>query len=133
MRKPLYVFSGDWVSEEGGQRAKVKGVLDVVHGLRTKWLRGRGHAILMYMTTAERYRRRGAATLCVQWGIERCRELGIPAYLEASAEGRPVYEKLGFEVVEEVPVELDGDIQIERGMMWWPPGTKDEQKKPLNE
>ena len=71
--------------------------------------------------------------MCVQWGIERCRELGIPAYLEASAEGRPVYEKLGFEVVEEVPVELDGNIEIERGMMWWPPGTEDKQKKPLNE
>lgn len=33
-------------------------------------------------------------------------QLGVPAYLEASAMGRPLYEKHGYELVQKLPVDL---------------------------
>ena len=39
-------------------------------------------------------------TMCVQFSLDQCKRLGIPALLDASEEGVPVYEKLGFDLVE---------------------------------
>ncbi|GMF81483.1 unnamed protein product [Aspergillus oryzae] len=43
-------------------------------------------------------RRRGVATMLVNWGLERAREDGLEVYLSSTQEGRFVYERLGFEV-----------------------------------
>lgn len=83
------------------------------------------------MATDKDWRRKGAATACVQWGLDLCKELGILAYLEASEQGAPVYRRLGFETVDEVACEVDGEVARFPAMIWWPPGTKDEDKKPL--
>lgn len=131
LQKPIYLLSADWVSQEDGQREKARKVLQPTIDTRIKWTRGRGIGLLMYMTTAPSWRRNGAATACVQWGIDRCRELGIPAYLEASEEGKPVYEKLGFEVVDHAALEMDGTQIVFPVMMLWPPGTREEEKRPL--
>ncbi|KAJ0420358.1 acyl-CoA N-acyltransferase [Aspergillus carlsbadensis] len=45
------------------------------------------------------YRRRGVATRLLEWGIEQAERLGLLVYLEATEEGRRVYERVGFEVV----------------------------------
>jgi GNAT superfamily N-acetyltransferase len=45
------------------------------------------------------YQRRGIASDLLKWGFEKSEELGLPIYLEATAEGRPVYERYGFETV----------------------------------
>ncbi|KAL2783854.1 hypothetical protein BJX66DRAFT_110874 [Aspergillus keveii] len=45
------------------------------------------------------YQRRGIASDLLKWGFEKSEELGLPLYLEATAEGRPVYERYGFETV----------------------------------
>jgi GNAT superfamily N-acetyltransferase len=71
---------------------------------------------LVYMCVDERFRRMGAATRCVTWGMERARELGVPTYLEATEEGMAAYKKLGWEVVQ-------GDGMYPP-MMWWPEGVE---------
>lgn len=40
--------------------------------------------------------------MLLQWGIEQARRDGIPALLEASASGKPVYERSGFRQVGEL-------------------------------
>lgn len=55
--------------------------------------------ILMHLVTRPSQRRRGAAALLIRWGMDRARETGASAYLEAGVQGRPVYEKFGFEQV----------------------------------
>lgn len=125
-----YQLTGDYVTASAEQRENVKKLYQPVIAVRAKWLRGRPHAILMYLATDESWRRRGVGVACVQWGIDRCRELGIPAFLEASEEGYPVYKKLGFETVEDVRVEVDGEGGTFPAMIWWPPGTREEDKKP---
>ncbi|KAL3494373.1 acyl-CoA N-acyltransferase [Aspergillus germanicus] len=45
------------------------------------------------------YRRRGVASALLEWGSNEAERLGLLVYLEATEEGRRVYERLGFEVV----------------------------------
>jgi hypothetical protein len=44
--------------------------------------------------------------LCLQWGTAEADRLGLVSYLEASEEGRPLYEKFGFKEVGRVVVDL---------------------------
>ncbi|KAK5173335.1 uncharacterized protein LTR77_002016 [Saxophila tyrrhenica] len=130
MHRPNFLLSADWVSEENDRREKLRRSLQPVIDMRQKWLKGRGHAVLMFLATDKAWRRKGAATAIVRWGLDRCRELNVPAFLEASDEGAPVYERLGFEVVDEVVMEIEGERAGFPAMMWWPPGTKEVDKRP---
>lgn len=122
-----YLLSATWLPDD--ESARLRQAFKPTLDLRTAWTKGRGYGLLTYMSTELEWRRKGAATACVQWGIDQCRELGIPAYLEASKEGAPVYEKLGFEIVDDASMELDGEKIMFPAMMWWPPGTKDGEKR----
>ncbi|KAK3646805.1 hypothetical protein LTR56_008292 [Elasticomyces elasticus] len=76
-------------------------------GLRASW-QPKGPAwVLMAMVTRQCYRKQGAASQLIQWGVEQARKDDIPAYLEASVTGKPVYEACGFKQVgEAVPWDL---------------------------
>lgn len=132
-RKQNYLFSAEWVPEEHEQRKKAQTAFQPVFDTLAKWTHGRGFGWLTYVATDPAWRRRGAATAIVQWGIDQCKELGIPAYLEASPEGKPVYERLGFETVEDVVQWVGEEKSVFPAMMWWPPGTELEDKRPLGE
>lgn len=126
-----YLISGEWLDENSAQREKAVRSMQSTVDIRRKWLSGRPHAILMYMATEPAWRRRGAATAVVKWGLEKCKQMGIPAFLEASEDGKKVYEKLGFEVVDEIVMELEQETARFPAMIWWPPGTREEDKRPL--
>jgi hypothetical protein len=52
----------------------------------------------------------------VQWGLARCREESLPAYLEASPNGFFLYQKLGFIEIDVVVVKAedwDGDRNLQ--------------------
>nr|POE51654.1 hypothetical protein CFP56_25861 [Quercus suber] len=100
--------------------------------VREKWIAGRPAAIFKYMAVDSAWRRRGLASMCVRWGLEKCEELGILAFLGASDEGKLVYEKLGFEVVDRVEFEWEGRMEGWPVMIYWPSGTKEEDKVPAN-
>jgi hypothetical protein len=42
--------------------------------------------------------------MLVQWGIDTAKTLGVEFWLNATPVGKPLYEKLGFEVVERNPL-----------------------------
>ena len=128
-RKTNYLFTAEWLDED--QKEKAKSAFKPMLDMHFKWTKGRGHGDLLYMATDPAWRRKGAATAVVQWGVDLCKELGIPAYLEASPAGRPVYERLGFETVDNIESEADGEKNAFPAMMWWPPGTKEEDKGPM--
>ena len=128
--KPNYLLTAEWLKGEQGEKARK--MYSSVNEARNRWLSGRGHATFLFLATDEAWRRQGAATAIVKWGLEKCAEFGIPAWLEASPQGRPVYEKLGFELAEEVDMDVWGEIHKEPALIWWPPGTREEDKKPLS-
>lgn len=75
--------------------------------------RVKGSAVLLDMCfTDPEYHRRGAGKMLVNWGVQRADEMGVKAFVEASPEGRRLYESCGFEMVEEVG--LKGD-DVEKG------------------
>lgn len=124
--QPCYLLTADWVSDPA-RRQEARDLLQPMLAKRVQWFAGRPHAVLIYMATDPAFRRQGAASACVQWGLDRCAELGIPAYLEASEDGAPVYEKLGFEVCDSVQT---GSMTC-AVMIWWPNSAVINGRKPV--
>jgi GNAT superfamily N-acetyltransferase len=78
----------------------------------------RGSAVLLDVCfTDPEFHRRGAGKMLVNWGIQRADELGVKAFVEASPEGRRLYESCGFREVEEVL--LKGDDEGKGGRKEW--------------
>ena len=44
--------------------------------------------------------------MLITWGVEKAKAEGVPAYLEASALAKPLYERYGFKQIGN-PLELD--------------------------
>ena len=118
-----HLLGASWMENEADKTTVMKFNQPMIDK-HTQWMGGRPHALLRYMAVAPNWRRRGLATLCVQWGVDRCRELEIPAYLEASEEGAPVYEKLGFERVDVVECSYGDEVFAYPVMVWWPEGME---------
>ncbi|KAK4553308.1 hypothetical protein LTR86_009608 [Recurvomyces mirabilis] len=126
MEECNYLLFGAWLPEETGQ--EVRTWMQPLYDARKRWLSGRPHAVLMYMCVDKAWRRRGVATMCIQHGLDRCTELGVPAWLEASEEGEPAYRRLGFVEVEKVTFVIEGVEARFPGMIWWPPGWREEDR-----
>lgn len=62
-------------------------------------LGGRAHVLLKVLATYPAAQRRGAGAAALAWGLGRADDMGLPAYLEASSMGRPLYAKFGFNEV----------------------------------
>jgi GNAT superfamily N-acetyltransferase len=53
------------------------------------------------------HQRKGAGTLLIQWGLDHAQKVGLPAYLEASVYGYPLYLKLGFHDFAQVVIKAE--------------------------
>ncbi|TQV93190.1 hypothetical protein V2A60_010371 [Cordyceps javanica] len=100
-------------------RAAAKAIMDPVVAARQGFVRGRPYGLLTFMAVDPAWRRQGAATACVRWGMDRCAELGVPAYLEATEEGAKAYASMGWE-----RVDVGGGEVAYPPMMWWPEGVE---------
>lgn len=49
------------------------------------------------LCTHPHYRGRGAASLLMAWGCEQADRDQMPLYVDATPEGKPLYERFGFE------------------------------------
>lgn len=66
--------------------------------------------ILTHLVTRQSQRRRGAAQLLLQWGLDKSDETGAPAYLESGVMGVELYKSMGFqEVGRPMEVKLKAD------------------------
>jgi GNAT superfamily N-acetyltransferase len=64
---------------------------------------------LEQLVVAQAYRRKGVATLLVNWGKEKADELGIESCVESTPFAAPIYERLGYGNVDS----LDPDVAVE--------------------
>ncbi|KAK1832992.1 acyl-CoA N-acyltransferase [Podospora conica] len=78
---------------------------------------------LMILATHPDYRRRGAATALLHWGMEEAEIKGVGVTLFSSPMGLPLYRKNGFEQVGMVHVQVDGEKEYIKlpAMVWRPP------------
>lgn len=86
-----------------------KPIFDYLHGSRKEVMGRRPYCFLSILATHPDHHRKGAGGKLVKWGTAIADEQGIECYIEASIEGRPLYERLGFRVVKEMSFSL-GDF-----------------------
>ncbi|KND88594.1 hypothetical protein TOPH_06744 [Tolypocladium ophioglossoides CBS 100239] len=95
--------------------------------MREEWLRrwaGKPHVYLKQLHTDPAHQRRGAGSMLLKWGVAEADRLGLPTYLEATEEGRPLYEKHGFRPVGKLVTDLsewNGPAEAETVLMVRPP------------
>jgi len=68
----------------------------------------RKHWYLELIATRPEWQGKGAAGKLIRWGLERADEEGTECYLEASPDGKPVYERFGWRERERLVVDLEG-------------------------
>lgn len=73
------------------------------------------------MGTDPSHQKRGAATKMIQWGLERCKQEGIPAYLESTMEAVPLYTKNGFVAASEIFLAIDENNTYEEAACIYQP------------
>lgn len=56
----------------------------------------RAHWYLELIATRQEYQGMGAGGMMMSWGVARADEDGVGCYLDATPEGKPLYEKYGF-------------------------------------
>ncbi|THW55132.1 hypothetical protein D6C86_03721 [Aureobasidium pullulans] len=86
--------------------------------LQRENLGGKAHALLKVLATHPDAQRRGAGAAALKWGLKKADELGVPAYLEASRVGRPLYAKHGFKEICELPLNARKHGYSRDGMNW---------------
>jgi ribosomal protein S18 acetylase RimI-like enzyme len=87
-----------------------------------KFMGTRRHWYLELIATKREVKGLGTGRKLVQWGLEKVDADGCEAYLEASPEGRGLFERFGFRVVERL-VYMDG-AYVECSMMREGMGTE---------
>jgi len=68
----------------------------------------RKHWYLEVLATRPAWQGKGAAGKLMRWGLEKADEGGKDVYLEASPDGKPIYEHFGFREAERLVVDLEG-------------------------
>ena len=91
----LGFMSPPWVDDDS-RKEQIKAYFDPSIDVRSEIMGGRPYGLLLWLCVDPSFRRKGVASMIVQWGMRQCAKLRIPAYLEASKEGQTVYEKLGW-------------------------------------
>ncbi|KAB5547359.1 acetyltransferas-like protein [Coniochaeta sp. 2T2.1] len=79
-----------------GDRAMARSFFGTLHDKHEKIMGGREHWYLELIATRTGWQRRGLGGMLVRWGLERADAEGWEAYLDATPEGRGLYERLGF-------------------------------------
>ncbi|KAK4099508.1 hypothetical protein N658DRAFT_498211 [Parathielavia hyrcaniae] len=103
---------GDDDAGKGGEGGDVLGMVEKAEMAREYFLRqherherhmgGRRHWYLELISTKGAVKGSGAGRRLVQWGLDKADEDGDVAYLEASPEGKGLFERFGFRVVEKL-------------------------------
>ncbi|EEP76732.1 predicted protein [Uncinocarpus reesii 1704] len=77
-----------------------------LYGVRKRRMGGQKHLLLASLVTHPEYQGRGIGSLLLKEGLAVADKHNIPAWLEASAAGYPLYKKFGFEDVEIFDMDL---------------------------
>lgn len=71
-------------------------------------MEGKKHWYLELIATRPEFQGKGAAGSLLRWGLEKADSEGLDAYLEASPDGKPIYEQFGFIAQQEHVSNLEG-------------------------
>jgi GNAT superfamily N-acetyltransferase len=85
---------------------------------------------LEWLVTAKEYLNQGAASMLVNWGLEKAEQDHLPIALESTAESTAYYEKRGFKIISTMRTSLEPykeGIYTEYGLLWEPQSATTQQ------
>ena len=62
-------------------------------------------------------RRRGAASLSLQWGVDKADEMDVESFIEATIDGAQLYERFGYKTTQLMSLKkdnMDGDEEWQK-------------------
>jgi GNAT superfamily N-acetyltransferase len=118
----------EWL--EGEERRRAEELLGPLVDVKEKLVGGRAHIYCHTIAVHPSHQRKGIGKKLVRWGAEMGEELGVPVYLESSAEGVELYRELGFKQPEGARVVhskkvLGGEEDVEVPVMVRMPSGED--------
>ncbi|KAF2013610.1 hypothetical protein BU24DRAFT_424608 [Aaosphaeria arxii CBS 175.79] len=84
-----------------------KEFLEYLRTVRLKYMGTKPFYFLHILATDPDHERRGAGALLIKWGTEQADKAKLPSFLEASREGKPLYQRQGFQPVFEQTFNLE--------------------------
>ncbi|UNI17430.1 hypothetical protein JDV02_003773 [Purpureocillium takamizusanense] len=115
--EPRMVFTPD-MYPAGGDATLAARVFQANYDALMQATSGRDAWFLSMLVVPREHQRRGVGTALLRYGLERADRDGWAAYVNASSEGKPLYDKNGFATVERSEF---GDI-VEHHMLREPEG-----------
>ncbi|KAF9878552.1 acetyltransferase [Colletotrichum karsti] len=95
-----YEFQGiTWL--KGEDREKAEELVSPICDIKAKLWGGRRHVYCHVIAVRPEHQRRGVGALLTKWGLDMAELAGLPVYLESSPVGYPLYNRLGFETLDE--------------------------------
>lgn len=73
----------------------------------------RAHVLLHMLATDPHYHRQGIGSMQLRWGVEETDRLGVMSYLEASDDGKALYERYGYQSVEKLNFDCRKHVDVE--------------------
>ena len=104
------LFEKAWRTRSGGpavegmNRALDQAFFTAAFHTEMEVMAGRPYMSLMMLATSPRYQRGGAGSLLLKDGLDRADKLGLPVCLCSGICGKPLYERFGFQVVRDLPL-----------------------------
>ncbi|KAF2140423.1 uncharacterized protein K452DRAFT_299766 [Aplosporella prunicola CBS 121167] len=95
--KPQEPMNAYWWPEGDG-RKYASLYLNRMLELRPR-IMSRPNTLIEIMFVHPDYRRRGVGSLLMEWGVRMTDELGLPGFVESTADGEGLYKKFGYETV----------------------------------
>ncbi|KDN65906.1 putative acetyltransferase [Colletotrichum sublineola] len=86
---------------EGAARERAEAVLKPLHDVREKLFGGRRYIYTHVIAIDPKHQGRKAGALWCKWGMDLSDSLGIPMYFESSPSTYQLYEKMGYETLDE--------------------------------
>jgi ribosomal protein S18 acetylase RimI-like enzyme len=81
---------------------------------------------LQHLAIDPAFQRRGVGTLLTRWGVEQAREEGCCVALEASEDGKRMYERLGFQVIKTLPGDPSKGLSAAPVLVWQPEDSQED-------
>ncbi|KAJ3958566.1 hypothetical protein N0V92_004839 [Colletotrichum tropicale] len=95
-----YKFPGiTWL--KGEERARAEELITPICDVKAKLWGGRPHVYCHVIAVRPEHQRRGVGALLTKWGLDMAELAGLPVYLESSPVGYPLYQRLGFETLDD--------------------------------
>lgn len=104
--KPMFSELPTW--PEGSDVELANSFFGNLFSTHKRLMEGKKHWYLELIATRPEFQGKGAAGLLIRWGLGKADSEGLDAYLEASPDGKPIYEHFGFIAQEDLVMDLEG-------------------------